>query len=94
MPVQARPAIVTNRKGLSGPALRTFFNIAELWKLSVDDQMILLGVTARSTFFKWKKDPNIGFPIDTLERLFYRRTFMRTYEWHISGVKIQKIYAI
>lgn len=71
MPAKARPAIVINRKSLSGPALRTFFNIAELWKLSVDDQMILLGVTARSTFFKWKKDPNIGLPIDTLERISY-----------------------
>ncbi len=52
MPAQARPAKVIDRKGLSGPALRTFFRIAELWELSVDDQMTLLGVTARSTFFK------------------------------------------
>lgn len=71
MPAQARPATVIDRRGLSGPALRTFFRIAELWELSVDDQMTLLGVTARSTFFKWKKDPNTVLPRDTLERISY-----------------------
>lgn len=71
MSTQARPATVIDRKGLSGPALRTFFRIAELWELSVDDQMTLLGVAARSTFFKWKKDPNTVLPRDTLERISY-----------------------
>lgn len=71
MSAQARPATVIDRKGLSGPALRTFFRIAELWELSVDDQMTLLGVMARSTFFKWKKDPNTVLPRDTLERISY-----------------------
>lgn len=67
----AHPAQAIDRKGLSGPALRTFFRIAELWGLSVDDQMTLLGVTARSTFFKWKKDANAILPKDTLERISY-----------------------
>ena len=40
-----------DRKALSAPALRTFFRIAELWGLSVDEQMTLLGATSRSTFF-------------------------------------------
>ena len=71
MPVQARLAVATDRKGLSGPALRTFLRIAELWELTVDEQMTLLGVTARSTFFKWKKDPNATLPKDTLERISY-----------------------
>ncbi len=67
----ARKAKATDRKNLSGPALRTFFRIAELWGLSVKEQMILLGVAARSTFFKWKKDPNVVLPKDTLERISY-----------------------
>lgn len=71
MPVQARLAVATDRKGLSGPALRTFLRIADLWELTVDEQMTLLGVTARSTFFKWKKDPNATLPKDTLERVSY-----------------------
>ncbi len=67
----AQPAASIDRKGLSGPALRTFFKIAEFWDLSVDKQMTLLGVTARSTFFKWKKGPNTVLPRDTLERISY-----------------------
>ena len=58
-------------KGLSGPALRTFFRIAELWRLSVDEQMTLLGLSARSTFFKWKRASNVVLPRDTLERISY-----------------------
>ena len=43
MSTQAHPVKELDRKGLSGPVLRTFFRIAELWELSVDDQMTLLG---------------------------------------------------
>ena len=71
MSSQAQPAAAINRKELSGPALRAFFRIADLWGLSVDDQMTLLGVSARSTFFKWKKDTNTALPKDTLERISY-----------------------
>jgi hypothetical protein len=66
---QTAPAL--DRKTLSGPALRTFFRIAELWGLSADEQMTLLGVTARSTFFKWKKATDVMLPKDTLERISY-----------------------
>lgn len=58
-------------KKLSGPALRAFFGVADLWTLSVDEQMSLLGVTARSTFFKWKKERDGVLPKDTLERISY-----------------------
>lgn len=58
-------------KALSPPALRAFFRIAELWHLTVTEQMTLLGITARSTFFKWKKDPDVELPKDTLERISY-----------------------
>ena len=71
MGVHALPSAATDRKGLSGPALRTFFRIAALWSLSVDEQMTLLGVTARSTFFKWKKNSNTVLPKDALERISY-----------------------
>ena len=71
MAVHARSATALDRQALSGPALRTFFRIAELWSLSVEEQMTLLGLTARSTFFKWKKDPNTVLPKDMLERISY-----------------------
>ncbi|MCG8696004.1 MAG: MbcA/ParS/Xre antitoxin family protein [Minwuiales bacterium] len=65
--VEHRP----DRRSLSGPALRTFFRIAEVWKLSVDQQMTLLGLSSRSTYFKWKKSPDVALPKDTLERISY-----------------------
>ena len=65
------PSGTTDRKGLSGPALRTFFRIAKLWKLSSQEQMTLLGVTARSTFYKWKQNRNTVLPKDALERISY-----------------------
>ena len=71
MDAQPRPATAFDRKELSGPALRTFFRIAELWSLSVEEHMTLLGLTARSTFFKWKNNPNTVLPKDTLERISY-----------------------
>lgn len=71
MPALAPPAPKFDRRGLSGPALRTFFRIAERWGLSAEQQMTLLGVTTRSTFFKWKKDAEAVLPKDTLERISY-----------------------
>jgi hypothetical protein len=53
-------------------ALRTFFNIAEAWKLTTDEAMTLLGLDSRSTFFKWKKQPELAkLNPDKLERLSY-----------------------
>jgi len=60
-----------SREKLSGPALRTFFRIAELWDLNVEEQITLLGLRSRSTYFKWKRDASIQLPKDTLERISY-----------------------
>jgi hypothetical protein len=69
---RARPAEAGfERRSLSGPALRTFFRIAAAWRLSVDEQMTLLGLTTRSTYFKWKKDEDAVLLKDTLERISY-----------------------
>jgi uncharacterized protein (DUF2384 family) len=48
--------------------LEAFFNIADRWRLSADDQIKLLGSPGRSTFFKWKKDGG-SLPNDTVERI-------------------------
>lgn len=61
----------TGRKELSGPALKAFFRIAGLWRLSPDEQMTLLGVTARSTFYNWKRARDTRLSKDTLERISY-----------------------
>lgn len=38
-----------------GP-LPAFFALADVWRLSTDQQIVLLGSPARSTYFKWKKE--------------------------------------
>lgn len=55
-----------------GPAaFRAFLRLAELWRLSTDEQLVLLGSPARSTYFKWKKEGAAHLSADTLERLSY-----------------------
>lgn len=71
MQTATAPLPIARRRSLSGAALRTFFNIARDWRLSTQEQMQLLGLSASSTFFKWKKDPAVTLPRDTLERISY-----------------------
>lgn len=52
----------------SSERLRAFFRIAELWGLTTDQQIVLLGSPSRSTFFKWKKDGG-EMSQDTEERI-------------------------
>ena len=68
-PEAPRPPIAADR--LSGPALRTFFRIADAWKLSSDEARTLLGSPPRSTFFLWKKTGQGQLGRDTLERVSY-----------------------
>jgi len=66
------PLQMDRSRELSGPALRTFFNIARDWKLSREEQMRLLGLSATSTYYKWKDAPQgARLGRDTLERLSY-----------------------
>ena len=51
--------------------LRTFFSIAEAWKLGAKEAMTLLGLRSRSTFHVWKGGKAGPLPPDTLERLSY-----------------------
>jgi len=49
-------------------ALAVFFSIAEAWSLTTDQQILLLGSPARSTFFKWKKEGGL-ISSDMAERI-------------------------
>ena len=51
--------------------LRAFVRIAEAWHLSIAEQLTLLGLSSRSTYFKWRKEPQVRLPRDTLERISY-----------------------
>lgn len=59
------------RKDLTGPALRTFFRIADAWGLKEQEQMRLLGLDKRSTFQSWKRGTVSAIPKDALERISY-----------------------
>ena len=68
IPVAERhdPAV---RRRLSGPGLRTFFNIAGEWGLTVEQQRVLLGGLPPSTYHKWKGGAVGTLSHDALERV-------------------------
>ena len=66
-PKSARPDV----SSLGGAGLRAFMNIAEAWGLTVAEQLKLLGIASRSTFFTWRREREPRLPRDTLERLSY-----------------------
>jgi hypothetical protein len=57
------------RRRLSGPALRSFFLLADAWKLTVGEQIALLGHPGESTYFKYKADRDGSLSFDTLTRV-------------------------
>lgn len=42
-----------NRRRLSAPALRTFLAIADLWGLTEEQRLLILGYPSRSTYHNW-----------------------------------------
>jgi hypothetical protein len=72
-PLDASRFTSTNRRRLSGPAMRTFMAIADLWALSQDERLLVLGLPSRSTFYGWVKaargGDDITLPTDTLLRI-------------------------
>jgi hypothetical protein len=56
---------------LSRVGLKAFFRIADLWDLSVPEQMTLLGLDGRSTYDRWRKEGSPRLTRDTLERISY-----------------------
>lgn len=56
---------------VSAGALRTFFRIAEAWRLSQDEARTLLGGPPSSTYYKWKAGQVGSVSKDLLERVSY-----------------------
>ena len=70
-PGSSKPASVNlNTAAAAESALRTFWRLADAWKLTTAEQLTLLGV-ARTTLYQWKQG-KVG-PLDrhVLERLSY-----------------------
>src|ERR1700736_1575126 len=57
------------RRQMSGPAMRTFLNVAEAWCLATEEQRALLGWPPESTFYKYKAGQVGMLPYDMLMRL-------------------------
>ena len=57
------------RRQMSGPAMRSFFQIAEVWQLTNEQQRALLGWPPASTFFKYKAGQVATLPFDMLQRI-------------------------
>ncbi len=52
----------------STDSFEAFLRLAEIWGLSTDQRITLLGSPARSTYFKWKKERGV-MSVDTEERI-------------------------
>lgn len=55
----------------SGAAKRAFFRVAQLWGVTNEEAIVLLGRPSRTTFFAWKKGEGGTLSRDTLERVSY-----------------------
>lgn len=63
--------ILFDRVQASGPAVRAFGRIANLWRLKPNERQRLLGLP-RSTYFNYAKAPDrVRLSVDTLERISY-----------------------
>jgi hypothetical protein len=60
----------TDRRRLSGPALRLFLNTAELLGLTVDQRRAILGDISAATYHNWRREPaGVVLTRDQLERV-------------------------
>lgn len=62
-----------NRRRLSPPALRTFLAIADLWGLTEEQRLSMLGYPSRSTYHNWCKQArahgSFTLDVDVLTRI-------------------------
>ena len=69
-PARFEPA---NRRRLSGPALRSFAAIADLWGLREEQRRLVLGYPSRSTYHNWmrlaREQAVVTLDVDGLTRL-------------------------
>jgi hypothetical protein len=81
----AAPAVDLTPAQLARAGLTTFFRIADEWVLDSPRQMALLGLTSRTTFFRWKKAAPAALPPDTMERLSHIFGIYKSLQIVLSG---------
>jgi hypothetical protein len=57
------------RRRLSAPAIRLFFNVADLWGLTVDQRRAILGDVSKQTYHNWKAGKVGVLGRDQIERV-------------------------
>lgn len=70
-PRHARPEAGLASREAGQALLRTYFNIADAWRLSAREAMTLLGLRSRSTYHVWKEGKSGPLSRDTVERISY-----------------------
>ena len=84
------PTITNTQKGsetfTKNASLDTFFRITELWSLTIDQQITLLGSPARSTIYKWKKEGGL-LSADTEERISHLVSIYKALQILVPDVK-------
>ena len=61
----------TERKRLSGSALKAFFNIMAQWKVRDEDARALLGGVSNGPYYEMKRQPDRLLDADRLTRISY-----------------------
>ena len=59
----------SDRRRLSAPAIRLFFNVASLWDLTVDQRRAILGDISKQTYHNWKAGKVGALTRDQIERV-------------------------
>lgn len=68
----ARPSLPAADPGArDAVAIKAFFRLAELWRLSPAEAKVLLGQPSRATLYNWKAGKVRALPYDTLRRISY-----------------------
>ncbi|PWS38235.1 hypothetical protein DFH01_02760 [Falsiroseomonas bella] len=68
-PLDAARFAPAARRRLGGPGLRAFQHIADLWRLTEAERLLVLGLPSRSTFYGWLKAAEVTLPVDVLLRI-------------------------
>lgn len=64
-------SVTSAKNNKSAIALKAFFGITHKWKLTPEQERILLGLNSTATFYRWKKNNDVSLTRDTLERISY-----------------------
>ena len=64
-------AAKAQRERLSPPAIRTFVNIMERWRVRDEDARVLLGAMSNGPYYAMKRDPGRTLDADRLTRISY-----------------------